>query len=95
MNLVYPVDQGGYIRDGFYAFVRQRQDTEAPSKLLTHYLSTLKAWASKGPKLLLKSLQAGQKGQTFHPPNPGAPRRALSQARPQRVKTGDVLSGVR
>jgi hypothetical protein len=32
------------------------------------------------------SLQDAQKGQTSHPPNPGAPRRALSQARPQRVK---------
>src|SRR5467141_1365064 len=30
--------------------------------------------------------QDAQKGQTSHPPNPGAPRRALSQARPQRAK---------
>jgi hypothetical protein len=30
--------------------------------------------------------QDAQKGQTSHPPNPGAPRRALSRARPQRVK---------
>ena len=30
--------------------------------------------------------QDAQKGQTSHPPNPGAPRRALSLARPQRVK---------
>jgi len=29
--------------------------------------------------------QGAQKGQTSHPPNPGAPRRALSQTRPQRV----------
>jgi hypothetical protein len=27
--------------------------------------------------------QDAQKGQTSHPPNPGAPRRALSHARPQ------------
>jgi hypothetical protein len=27
--------------------------------------------------------QDAQKGQTSHPPNPGAPRRALSLARPQ------------
>jgi hypothetical protein len=27
--------------------------------------------------------QAAQKGQTSHPPNPGAPRRAVPQARPQ------------
>jgi len=30
--------------------------------------------------------QDAQKGQTSHPPNPGAPRRALSHARPQRAK---------
>jgi hypothetical protein len=29
--------------------------------------------------------QDAQKGQTSHPPNPGAPRRAFSQARPQRT----------
>jgi len=27
--------------------------------------------------------QDAQKGKTSHPPNPGAPRRALSQSRPQ------------
>ena len=32
------------------------------------------------------SQQDAQKGQTSHPPNPGAPRRALPQARPQRAK---------
>ncbi len=31
-------------------------------------------------------MQDAQKGQTFHPPNPGAPRRAIPQARPQRAK---------
>ena len=36
--------------------------------------------------LMLKQVQDAQKGQTSHPPNPGAPRRALSQARPQRAK---------
>jgi hypothetical protein len=36
--------------------------------------------------------QDAQKGQTSHPPNPGAPRRALSHARPQRVKTRGVPS---
>jgi hypothetical protein len=35
-------------------------------------------------------LQDARKGQTSHPPNPGAPRRALSQARPQRVKTPEA-----
>jgi len=30
--------------------------------------------------------QDAQKGQTSHPPNPGAPRRAVPRARPQRVK---------
>ena len=30
--------------------------------------------------------QDAQNGQTSHPPNPGAPRRALSQARPQPKK---------
>jgi hypothetical protein len=30
------------------------------------------------------TIQDAQKVQTSHPPNPGAPRRALSQARPQR-----------
>ena len=29
--------------------------------------------------------QYAQKGRTSHPPNPGAPRRALSQARPQQA----------
>jgi hypothetical protein len=29
----------------------------------------------------------------LNPPNPGAPRRAIPQARPQRVKTGGVPSG--
>ena len=32
------------------------------------------------------STQDAQKGQTSHPPNPGAPRRAFPQARPQRAK---------
>ena len=31
-------------------------------------------------------LRDAQKGQTSHPPNPGAPRRAAPRARPQRVK---------
>jgi hypothetical protein len=31
-------------------------------------------------------MQDAQTGQTSHPLNPGAPRRALSQARPQRAK---------
>ena len=31
-------------------------------------------------------MQDAQKGQTSHPPNPGAPRRAVPRARPQRVK---------
>jgi hypothetical protein len=39
------------------------------------------------------SLQDVQKVQTSHPPNPGAPRRALSLARPQRVKGRGVPSG--
>ena len=30
-------------------------------------------------------MQDAQKGQTSHPPNPGAPRRTFSQARPQRT----------
>jgi hypothetical protein len=30
--------------------------------------------------------QDAQKGQTSHPPNPGAPRRAVPRARPQRAK---------
>ena len=36
-----------------------------------------------------------QKGQTSHPPNPGAPRRALPQARPQQAKGRGVLCSVR
>ncbi len=31
-----------------------------------------------------------KKGQTSHPPNPGAPRRALSQARPQPMKAPEA-----
>jgi hypothetical protein len=31
-------------------------------------------------------MQDAQKGQTSHPPNPGAPRRAVPRARPQRAK---------
>jgi len=34
-------------------------------------------------------MQDAQKGQTSHPPNPGAPRRALSHARPQRATKDD------
>ena len=34
--------------------------------------------------------QDAQKGQTSHPPNPGAPRRALSQARPQQMKAPEA-----
>jgi len=37
--------------------------------------------------------QDAQKGQTSHPPNPGAPRRAVPQARPQRVKDRAYLLG--
>ena len=37
--------------------------------------------------------QDAQKGRTSHPPNPGAPRRALTQARLQRVKDRGVPSG--
>jgi hypothetical protein len=38
--------------------------------------------------------QDAQKGQTSHPPNPGAPRRALSQARPQRAITFKGVAGM-
>ena len=31
-------------------------------------------------------MQDAQKGHGSHPPNPGAPRRAVPQARPQRAK---------
>ena len=41
------------------------------------------------------SPQDAQKGQTFHPPTPGAPRRALSQARPQRVRWDRLRSRLR
>ena len=37
--------------------------------------------------------QDAQNGQTSHPPNPGAPRRAVPQARPQRVKGRGIPSG--
>jgi hypothetical protein len=40
-------------------------------------------------------MQDAREGHDSHPPNPGAPRRALPQARPQRAKrrrrTGDPL----
>ena len=39
--------------------------------------------------------QDAQKGQTSHPPNPGAPRRTLSHARPQQAKGRCVLCSVR
>ncbi len=39
---------------------------------------------------LVSSSRLFQKGQTSHPPNPGAPRRALSQARPRRVRQAEV-----
>jgi len=35
-------------------------------------------------------LQDAQTGQTSHPPNPGAPRRALPRARPQRMTKAEV-----
>jgi len=34
--------------------------------------------------------QPAQKVQTSHPPDPGAPRRTLSQSRPQRLKKTEV-----
>jgi hypothetical protein len=46
----------------------------------------LAASGTRSPSALIyrgKSLQDAQKGQTSHPPNPGAPRRALSHARPR------------
>ena len=39
--------------------------------------------------------QDDQKGQTSHPPNPGAPRRTLSHARPQQAKRRCILCSVR
>ncbi len=39
--------------------------------------------------------QDAQKGQTSHPPNPGASRRAYSQARPQQAKWRCVLCSLR
>ena len=38
----------------------------------------------------LTLLQDAQKVQTSHPPNPGAPRRAVPQARPQGMKKAEV-----
>jgi hypothetical protein len=35
-------------------------------------------------------MQDAQKGQLSHPPNPGAPRRAVPRARPQRLKKVEV-----
>ena len=39
--------------------------------------------------------QDAQKGQTSHAPNPGAPRRAVPQARPQQAKRRCILCSVR
>jgi len=44
-------------------------------------------------ELMSHQPQDAQKDQTSHPPNPGAPRRALSQARPQRAKRQGVRFG--
>ena len=38
-------------------------------------------------------LQDAQTGRTSHPPNPGAPRRALPRGRPQRVRARGVPLG--
>jgi hypothetical protein len=55
------------------------------SRLLKNYVGTpdLHWLACLGQQENI--LQDAQKGQTSHPPNPGAPRRAVPRARPQRA----------
>jgi len=53
---------------------------------------------TQGPdthRLVHKPSQAVQKGQTSHPPNPGAPRRAVPRARLQQATRRSVPSAVR
>src|SRR3979411_106239 len=54
----------------------ERQRVRMTSAFYVHRRS----WATEDHR------QDAQKGQTSHPPNPGAPRRAVPQARPQRAK---------
>jgi len=67
-------------RGDFTLSTDKGKNPKPPSRLLTHYLSPENAWATKRPRFFQTSLQAVQKGRP---------------ARPQRVKTGGVPSGVR
>jgi predicted amino acid dehydrogenase len=70
MNAPNHVDQGGYGLGAFYAFVRQRQEPEAAQQVVDtvpEYINSMGAYTSQ---TLSAILQAVQKGQTFHPPNP-------------------------
>jgi hypothetical protein len=53
------------------------------SGVLNNHFGTNKHRVEGSHTRLQQGLQVVQKGQTSHPPNPGAPRRAFSQARPQ------------
>jgi hypothetical protein len=52
-------------------------------RVLTNYVSITDTQDLDTHRPVQKPQQAVQKGQTFHPPSPGAPRRAVPQARPQ------------
>jgi hypothetical protein len=55
-------------------------------RLRKNYRGTVEVQWSARLGQLENTAQGVQKCQTSHPPNPGAPRRALSHARPQRAK---------
>jgi len=63
----------------------ERLDNKARCRLLENHFGTAQLrWPVRWDKG--DRPQDAHKGQTSHTPNPGAPRRAIPLARPQRVK---------
>jgi len=65
------------------------------SRVLTNYSNMTDTQGPDTHRLVHKPSQAVQKGQISHPPNPGAPGRAVPRARPQQAMRRRVLSVVR
>src|SRR6267143_1737928 len=66
-----------------------------PVRLRKNYCSTSELRWPARLGLWENTMQDAQKGQTSHPPNPGAPRRALSQARRSERRGEEVHTALR
>ena len=66
---------------------------KSSSRLRKNFMRTLEFHRSVHLGQQEHTTQDAQKGQTSHPPNPGAPRRAVPRARPQRAKRRGVRFG--